>query len=65
YFDKNNWPDSPKRTDSYIKSDSKKKNKSESSSTFSEQIIPATIFKEKISLDGSGNPFDIDKLLSS
>ncbi|CAG8825245.1 25867_t:CDS:2, partial [Dentiscutata erythropus] len=37
----------------------------ESSSASSEQIIPVTICKEKISLGGSGNSIDIDKLLSS
>ncbi|CAG8835273.1 26511_t:CDS:1, partial [Racocetra persica] len=65
YFDKNNQPDSPERTDSYVKSGGKKNNEPESSSASSEQIVPATISKEKISLGGSGNPINIDKLLSS
>ncbi|RIB02992.1 hypothetical protein C2G38_2226279 [Gigaspora rosea] len=65
YFDKNNQLDGPERTDSYVKSGGKKNNEPESSSASSEQIIPATISKKKISLDGSGNPIDIDKLLSS
>ncbi|CAG8576674.1 16677_t:CDS:10 [Cetraspora pellucida] len=65
YFDKNNQPDGPKRTDSYIKSSSKKNNEPESSSTSSEQIIPTTISKEKISLGSMRNSIDIDKLLSS
>ncbi|CAG8810011.1 21510_t:CDS:1, partial [Dentiscutata erythropus] len=42
-----------------------KNNEPESSSASSEQIIPATISKEKISLGGAGNSIDIDKLLSS
>ncbi|CAG8554404.1 25990_t:CDS:2, partial [Racocetra persica] len=50
YFDKNNQPDGPKRTDSYVKSSSEKNNEPESSSASSKQIIPATISKEKISL---------------
>ncbi|CAG8610568.1 21410_t:CDS:2, partial [Gigaspora rosea] len=58
-------PDDPERTDSYVKSGTERNNESESSSASSEQIIPATISKKKISLDGSGNPIDIDKLLSS
>ncbi|CAG8520163.1 1209_t:CDS:1 [Dentiscutata heterogama] len=65
YFDKNNQPDDPERTDSYAKSGGKKNNKPESSSASSEQIIPVTICKEKISLGGLGNSIDIDKLLSS
>ncbi|CAG8850059.1 20823_t:CDS:1, partial [Gigaspora margarita] len=50
YFDKNNRPDGPKKTDSYAKSGGEKNNEPKSSSAFSEQIIPATICKEKISL---------------
>ncbi|CAG8844384.1 20147_t:CDS:1, partial [Racocetra persica] len=46
----NNQPDGSERTDSYIKSGGKKNNEPESSSTSSEQIISATISKEKISL---------------
>ncbi|CAG8703814.1 18752_t:CDS:1 [Gigaspora rosea] len=65
YFDKNNQPDGPERTDSYAKSGGEKNNEPESSSASSEQIIPVTICKEKISLGGSGNSIDIDKLLSS
>ncbi|CAG8848444.1 4599_t:CDS:1, partial [Racocetra persica] len=65
YFDKNNQPDGPERTDSYVKSDGEKNNESESSSASSEQIIPTTISKKKILLGGAGNSIDIDKLLSS
>ncbi|CAG8450103.1 15832_t:CDS:2 [Cetraspora pellucida] len=65
YFDKNNQPDGPERTDSYAKSGDEKNNKLESSSASSEQIIPVTICKEKILLGGLGNSIDIDKLLSS
>ncbi|CAG8853054.1 11554_t:CDS:2, partial [Gigaspora margarita] len=50
YFDKNNRPDGPERTDSYVKSGGEKNNEPESSSASSEQIIPATISKKKISL---------------
>ncbi|CAG8716063.1 1808_t:CDS:2, partial [Dentiscutata heterogama] len=46
----NNQPDGPERTDSYVKSGGEKNNEPESSSASSEQIIPATISKEKISL---------------
>ncbi|CAG8838982.1 18298_t:CDS:2 [Gigaspora margarita] len=62
---KNNRPNGPERTDSYAKSGSEKNNEPKSSSASSEQIIPATICKEKISLGGSENSIDIDKLLSS
>ncbi|CAG8712158.1 25952_t:CDS:1 [Racocetra persica] len=55
YFDKNNRPNGPKRTNSYVKSGGKKNNEPESSSASSEQIVPAIISKEKISLGGSGN----------
>ncbi|CAG8803745.1 5920_t:CDS:1, partial [Dentiscutata erythropus] len=65
YFDKNNQPDGLERTDSYIKSGGEKNNEPESSSASSEQIIPATISKEKILLSGAGNSINIDKLLSS
>ncbi|RIB27453.1 hypothetical protein C2G38_2029373 [Gigaspora rosea] len=47
YFDKNNQPDGPEKTDSYVKSSGKKNNEPDSSSASSEQIIPATIFKKK------------------
>ncbi|CAG8846172.1 21839_t:CDS:2, partial [Gigaspora margarita] len=52
-------------TDSYAKSGGEKNNEPESSSASSEQIIPAAICKEKISLGSSVNSIDIDKLLSS
>ena len=71
YFDENNRQYGPERTDSYIKGGligalhGEKNNEPESSSASSEQIVPTTISKEKISLGGAENPIDIDKLLSS
>ncbi|KAF0386846.1 hypothetical protein F8M41_011307 [Gigaspora margarita] len=50
YHAKSEEPDGPERTDSYAKSGGEKNNEPESSSASSEQIIPATISKEKISL---------------